>query len=91
MNYSLEKNQVPRELALMQYPLFACWFNDIHIIWWKLKMSYHTAYPNLDSQAVVCHLFFYSFTLKAAQATGVVNLELAPALFLIKKVWFLLY
>ncbi len=29
--------------------------------WWKLKMSYHTAYPNQDSQAVVCHLFMYSF------------------------------
>jgi hypothetical protein len=26
-------------------------------IWWKLKMSYHTAYPNWDSQAVVCHCF----------------------------------
>jgi hypothetical protein len=24
-------------------------------------MSYHTAYPNWDSQAVVCHLFLYSF------------------------------
>ncbi len=23
-------------------------------IWWKLKMSYHTAYPNWDSPAVVC-------------------------------------
>jgi hypothetical protein len=30
-------------------------------------------------------------TLKAAQATGVVNLELAPALFSIKKVRFVLY
>jgi hypothetical protein len=30
-------------------------------IWWKLKMSYHTAYPNWDSQAVVCHFFLYSF------------------------------
>ena len=30
-------------------------------IWWKLKMSYHIAYPNWDSQAVVCHLFLYSF------------------------------
>ncbi len=35
------------------------------------------------------HLLFPP--LKAAQATGVVKLELAPALFLIKKVWFLLY
>jgi hypothetical protein len=24
-------------------------------------MSYYTAYPNWDSQAVVCHLFLYSF------------------------------
>jgi len=24
-------------------------------------MIYHTAYPNWDSQAVVCHLFLYSF------------------------------
>ncbi len=24
-------------------------------------MSYHTAYPNWDSQTVVCHLFLYSF------------------------------
>jgi hypothetical protein len=23
-------------------------------------MSFHTAYPNWDSQAVVCHLFLYS-------------------------------
>jgi len=30
-------------------------------IWWKLKMSYHTAYPNWDSPAVVCHLFLYLF------------------------------
>ena len=30
-------------------------------IWWKLKMSYHTAYPNWDSLAVVCHLFLYLF------------------------------
>ncbi len=30
-------------------------------IWWKLKMSYHTAYPNCDSQAVVYHLFLSSF------------------------------
>ena len=29
-------------------------------IWWKLKMSYHTSYPNWDSWAVVCHLFLYS-------------------------------
>jgi hypothetical protein len=28
-------------------------------IWWKLKMSYHTAYPNWDSQAVVCHVFLF--------------------------------
>ncbi len=30
-------------------------------IWWKLKMSYQTAYPNWDSPAVVCHLFLYLF------------------------------
>ena len=30
-------------------------------IWWKLKMSYHTAYPNWDSPAVVWHLFIYLF------------------------------
>ena len=37
-------------------------------IWWKLKMSYHTAYPNWDSQAVVCHLFLYSFICAATNA-----------------------
>jgi hypothetical protein len=31
-------------------------------IWWKLKMSYHTAYPNWDCPAIVCHLLLYSFT-----------------------------
>ncbi len=30
-------------------------------IWWKLKMSYHTAYPGWDCPVVVCHLFLYSF------------------------------
>jgi hypothetical protein len=29
-------------------------------IWWKLKMSYHNAYPNWDSPAVVCHFFCIS-------------------------------
>jgi hypothetical protein len=37
-------------------------------IWWKLKMSYHTAYSNWDSQAVVCHLFLYSFICAATTA-----------------------
>ena len=37
-------------------------------IWWKLKMSYHTAYPNWDSQSVVCHLFLYSFICAATTA-----------------------
>ncbi len=32
-------------------------------IWWKLKMSYHTAYPSWDRPVVVCvcHLFLFSF------------------------------
>ncbi len=40
-------------------------------IWRKLKMSYHTAYPNCDCPAVVCHvchLFLYSFI--CAQTTA---------------------
>ena len=37
-------------------------------IWWKLKMSYHTAYPNWESQAVVCHLFLYSLICAATTA-----------------------
>ncbi len=31
-------------------------------------MSYHTTYPNWDSQAVVCHLFLYSFICALATA-----------------------
>ena len=34
---------------------------SMKFIWWKLKMSYHTAYPSWDCPAVVCHLFLYSF------------------------------
>jgi hypothetical protein len=32
-------------------------------------MSYHTAYPNWDSQSVVCHLFLYSFICAATTAS----------------------
>jgi hypothetical protein len=35
---------------------------SMKFIWWKLKMSYHTAYPSWDCPAIVCHLFLYSFT-----------------------------
>jgi hypothetical protein len=32
-------------------------------IWWKLKVSYHTVYPNpsWDGPSVVCYLFLYLF------------------------------
>ncbi len=31
------------------------------LIWWKLKMSYHTVSPRWDGPPVVCHLFLYLF------------------------------
>ncbi len=33
----------------------------MRLIWWKLKMSYHTVYPSGDGPSVVCYLFLYLF------------------------------
>jgi hypothetical protein len=41
-NFSLEKNQVPRELALIP----SLPGGSMKFIRWKLKMSYHTAFPS---------------------------------------------
>ena len=49
-NFSLEKNKVPSNIPSLPV-------GSMKLIWWKLKMSYHTAYPNWDCPAVVCHLF----------------------------------
>jgi hypothetical protein len=40
-------------------PCLPC--GSLIFILWKLKMSYHTDYPNWDCSVVVCHLFLYSF------------------------------
>ncbi len=41
---------------------------SIKFIWWKLKMSSHTAYPIWNCPAVVSHLFLYSFICTPATA-----------------------
>ncbi len=53
-NFSLEKNQVPRELTLIAISLACLAGGSMKFICWKLKMSYHCP-------AVVCHLFLYFF------------------------------
>jgi hypothetical protein len=47
---SSKKNQVPSLPG-----------GSLIFIWWKLKMSYYTDYPNWDCSVVVFHLFLYSF------------------------------
>ncbi len=59
-NFSLEKIRC-LELALIAISLASLPGGSMKFIWWKLKMSYHTAYPSWDCPAVVFHLFLYSF------------------------------
>jgi hypothetical protein len=39
-NYSLEKNQVPRELELIAISLLAWWLNDIHMMEAENELPY---------------------------------------------------
>jgi len=57
--YSLEKNQVPRELALIALSLACLWLNETHMV--EAENKYHTVYPSWDGPSVVCYLFLYLF------------------------------
>ncbi len=44
--YTLEKNQVPREFALIALSLAYLWLNETHMV--EAKNKYHTFYPSWD-------------------------------------------